>query len=396
MILLFSGSDVDNRLVGAEDSKERQDLFAQFQNTCGSGFESVIYVRPGLPIKLLRQQWAGRPFPAALQAQNLARPFYQAQFQSQLLDLKPNVIVLSIEPDLRLPLWRHKAEGFLFCPESDVNQQWLQDEFEPLGLTTPDAYEADLLALVEEIKVGLGAAVLILNGSTVDPADDVYSYNGRQTTLPVQINRFNLALLRVSMQRGISIIDVDRLAAEAGDPHITALLQYSENLTDIIRQEIVRIIDDLDLGHNDQPLYKLEMPYVDLTIREGVVAAWYKAVGDPVKFGDKLVDLEVEFEKIKRTTNAQILSRKKTQQIRAKRTKLIRRKWQRALVQLISGGEGYLQQIYSQPNSAVQQGTLMAAITAENIELTGKPPMDITTAAKFKVSAQKLSIEKDS
>jgi hypothetical protein len=252
------------------------------------------------------------------------------------------------------------------------------------------------MALVEEIKVGLGAAVLILNGSTVDPADDVYSYNGRQTTLPVQINRFNLALLRVSMQRGISIIDVDRLAAEAGDPHITALLQYSENLTDIIRQEIVRIIDDLDLGHNDQPLYKLEMPYVDLTIREGVVAAWYKAVGDPVKFGDKLVDLEVEFEKIKRTTNAQILSRKKTQQIRAKRTKLIRRKWQRALVQLISGGEGYLQQIYSQPNSAVQQGTLMAAITAENIELTGKPPMDITTAATFKVSAQKLSIEKDS
>jgi hypothetical protein len=38
----------------------------------------------------------------------------------------------------------------------------------------------------------------------------------------------------------------------------------------------------------------------------------------------------------------------------------------------------------------------MAAITAENIELTGKPPMDITTAATFKVSAQKLSIEKDS
>ncbi len=389
MIIFFSASQDVNQIVGSENPEQRQKLQSHFQKAFGSQFEANIQIGPALPIKMLRQrqQWANRPFPPPLEAQNLTSSFYQAQFQNQFTNLKPDAIILSIEPDLYQPIWQHKEEGFLLCPNTDCDSQWLQDTFEPIGLTSPSEYEANLLALVEEIKANIGTAILILNGSTIDPNDSTFNYNNQKDTLPVRINRFNLALLRVSMQAGISIIDVDRLAAESGDPHVLSPLRYSDTLNNIIQQEVVRIINDLALEEGNQPLYKLEMPYVDLTVKEGTVANWHKAAGDSIHVGDKLVDIAVQFQIMKRTHSARFLSRTKTKKAGGKMGRL--------LVQLISAGEGKLHQIYTEPNSTVQQGTLMAAITAENPTSNTHPIQEVTNAALFRVSAQKLSIGED-
>jgi hypothetical protein len=114
------------------------------------------------------------------------------------------------------------------------------------------------------------------------------------------------------------------------------------------------------------------------------VSNWYKAVGDPVAVGDNLVDLEVGYDLIQRTHSARFLSRKRTRKAPAKRG--------RALVRLISAGDGQLHEIFAGPGTAVQHGALMGAITAETLDPALKPELDIHSAAIFKVSAQKLSI----
>jgi hypothetical protein len=374
-----------------ENAKQNGQLLNQFRKTFGQKFEPIIHAESAFNIKLLLQQLENRPFPSSLKEQNLYSPYYLAHFQNRLANKKPDVIVLSIEPDLNQPLYHHKSEDFCFSPEpnweqhwSDSQKAWLNREFEQVGLTDPNQYERDLLALVNAYRENWNSAVLILNASTIDPNDKIYTYRGLEDHLPLRINLFNLALLRVSMQAGVSIVDIDRLVAEVGAKHVIKPLQYSDEVATIINQEIVRIIADLGLAENDQSLLRLDMPY-DPIVKEGTVKVWHKKIGDNVNIGEKLVDLEASFRKLQRTQSSLHLSRGKHNKAGGK--------IEQVLVRLTAAKSGVLREIYAHPGNQVQEGTLMAIISnnghVRNINLHSV----VLSAAKFRVDVHKLDIE---
>jgi hypothetical protein len=391
MIIFLKINEEIGHLIGTENSDTRRQLLNQFREKFGGAFEAEFHSESALNVRLLQQQLEGRSFPHSLKEQHLTDAYYQAHFKSGISDNIPDVIILSIEPDLCLPLWRHKTEGYYLSPEpgweqkwTESQQRWLKTDFDLFDQTSPENFQSDLAILVEEYFTRWNAAVLVLNASTIDPDDNLYTYRGLEDTLPLRTNQFNLALLRISMEKGISIVDVDRMVSEAGAAHVLKSLHYSDEVNRTILQEIIRIIEDLGLVQNEQPISRLVMPYVDLMVKEGVILTWHKKVGEQVNVGDKLVDLEAEFRKLKRTQSSLHLSRGKSSKAGGK--------MERVLVRLTSANSGILHKIYVETGTQVQEGTLIAAISENGLDLDNHPEIDIHSAAKFNITVQKLNI----
>ncbi len=109
-----------------------------------------------------------------------------------------------------------------------------------------EAYIADLKAVVDLLKVGRGSHIFFVNASTVDPTGPVRNYH-RLTADPIaiRIHKLDLALIELSYQTGISIIDVDRVLAEMGaGRHVRRALDYSPEACAAIADEFVRVLDD--------------------------------------------------------------------------------------------------------------------------------------------------------
>ena len=91
-----------------------------------------------------------------------------------------------------------------------------------------------------------GCRVLLVNGSTV--------VTPRDRDRSVAIAALNLAAVELSMQTGISVIDVDRAVAElGGDAHVNGVLSYSPEASAAIREELVRVLADYGF-FDDRPL----------------------------------------------------------------------------------------------------------------------------------------------
>jgi hypothetical protein len=86
--------------------------------------------------------------------------------------------------------------------------------------------------------------VIALNGCTFDPADHTTRHTADEVA-PTRLQRFNLALVELSMAEGISVLDVDRIVAEhgAGD-HVEGLLRYDRVLCEAVRDQLADVIDD--------------------------------------------------------------------------------------------------------------------------------------------------------
>lgn len=165
----------------------------------------------------------------------------------------PDVIVLSLQPEVAHTLWRHRRDGFLLFPAPDWEQVWpaaqregLRANYAPVAPLSAEQFKATFTRLVRTIKARLDAHVLVFNCSTIDPADQVHNYHGLEDTLAVRVHRFNLALYQISTEEGISIIDVDRLVAELGaDRHVVKGLHYSAEAYRAIGQECFRVLEDI-------------------------------------------------------------------------------------------------------------------------------------------------------
>ena len=114
------------------------------------------------------------------------------------------------------------------------------------GEVPPDSIDELVSRLIRSLKTATSAHVVVFNGSSIDPGHHVVGYRNVGSTTSEIIRRWNLAILRVSMEQGISIIDVDRLVAEAGATgNVVAALRYSETMKDVICHEFVRVLADI-------------------------------------------------------------------------------------------------------------------------------------------------------
>lgn len=143
------------------------------------------------------------------------------QGSSGVFAFEPNIVVLSIESDLRGSIG-----------------EW--------GPAEADQFQSDLIEVVHLIKERLGSHIIVLNASSVDPAGKVASYSGLEhEPSELRAHRYNLAVMHVSFQEGISVVDVDRLIAELGAQQaVSRFLEYAPEAATSVCNELVRVIGD--------------------------------------------------------------------------------------------------------------------------------------------------------
>lgn len=189
--------------------------------------------------------------PQALRAITFAWPYGAAsQFGTAFFDEPVDAYVLSIQPDVTTKLARHRATGCLFYPgpPSEMSSElrvWLRAECDVSPLLTPEQSCANLNAIVERVRARSQAPILIYNLSSVTPGDRVARYRGFDETLKTRILRFNLALVALSTETGVFIVDVDRIAACAGADrvkldHVRVNVEGSR----LVGAEVVRLLQE--------------------------------------------------------------------------------------------------------------------------------------------------------
>jgi len=216
-------------------------------------------VEPCWRSDLLLQQLRDAPAPADLREKGLADDRHlAAQYQSRLFRARPDVVVFSLEPEVRNVLWRHMERGYLFFPPPGREQTWAAAqqetflrEFSSAGLRSVAEFKQNFIQLIREIKRRLDAHVVVFNCSSFDPEERTYDYHGVDDPLSLRVHRFNLALIEISAEEGISILDVDRLVAEiGGERHVSRALRYSREACEVICGEFVRILQDIGFFEN--------------------------------------------------------------------------------------------------------------------------------------------------
>lgn len=207
--------------------------------------------QPSSRFDLILQQLDRSGVPPAVA--ELGDAFVAAQWSGALFESRPDVVVLSLEPDLAHEVFRHRSEGWLLAPPLGferswpaAKRRWLEERFEPLGRAGVEASMTSLLRLVAEIKARLEAHVVVFNASTVDPDDRTSNFRGVAETTPLRIHAFDRALMEVSVLEGISIVDVDRRIGELGaGRHVEGALRYSAEAQRALAEELARVLADI-------------------------------------------------------------------------------------------------------------------------------------------------------
>jgi lysophospholipase L1-like esterase len=216
---------------------------------------------PGYLVRLKHETWSRSDallhsnglVPETLISRQLPMGVYPlaSQFSRAIFETKADAIVLSIQPDLTTTLERHKREGFLLYASergswSAEDKQWLKSDFEPVANLDVAESMANFTTLVEKIREGSEAPILIYNMSPVMPGEAIHCHQGFSDAYSTRIRRFNLGLIDLSERTGVSIIDVESLLARKG----TDILKLDAlHLTPagyrIVAEEVVRVLGDL-------------------------------------------------------------------------------------------------------------------------------------------------------
>lgn len=132
----------------------------------------------------------------------------------------------------------------LFQVASDIVVFSLEPEI--TGLVPVERFRQEFPQLVADIKERLAAHVIVFNCFTFDPDDHTCNYHGAQDTQALRALKLNLALIDISTEEGISIVDVDRILAELGGAsNVTEAFRYSPQACELIRDEFLRILQDI-------------------------------------------------------------------------------------------------------------------------------------------------------
>lgn len=175
----------------------------------------------------------------------------ESQFSPAVFETDAEVIALSVQPDVNSYLVRHRRDGFLFYaadwstwPKAD--QAWLREHFTLEPLLSLRASMDNLARVIERIRLRSAAPILIYNLSAVVPGEQLHAYAGLDETLSTRIRRFNLGLIELSQQTGVSIVDVDAIVARGGADRLKFdALHLTGEGCQAVAETVVQILDDL-------------------------------------------------------------------------------------------------------------------------------------------------------
>jgi len=175
-----------------------------------------------------------------------------SQFSRAVFDGRYDAVVLSVQPDVYMQLHRHRADFYrLFASDERTwpaaDRDWLKREFALTPLLDVAESMRQFASIVATIRaVAAEVPILIYNVSTFDPADSAHCHQGFEETLAERARRFNLGLIELSRQTGISVVDVDAVVARAGAARLKldALHLTAEGYR-LVAAEVVHILADL-------------------------------------------------------------------------------------------------------------------------------------------------------
>lgn len=254
-VLLKGGQDLTDCIFGPQQVPTGDSLLDKLAREKFAGVVKIrIALESGGRSDLWLQQFRMNTIPSELAENGLDGADVEAQFTAPMLTDRPDVVIFSVLPDATQALWQHKSDRYLFQPVADwattwplPRQQWFRRQFNNVGLLSITESNQNLLEFVRTVKGRVDAHIVAFNGSTVDPADHTHSYFGmNEDTLALRVHRLDLALMRLSVQEGISIVDVDRRIAEVGaDKHVLKALTYSPEACRAVGQELFSVLADI-------------------------------------------------------------------------------------------------------------------------------------------------------
>ena len=122
----------------------------------------------------------------------------------------------------------------------------LREECSAEDFLDVDASMANFARIIARIRERSQAAILIYNLSSVVPGERIHSHAGLDELFSTRIRRFNLGLIGLSQETGISIIDVDGLLARAGAEQLKMdAIHLKGEGSRLVAEEVVRVLDDL-------------------------------------------------------------------------------------------------------------------------------------------------------
>jgi GDSL-like lipase/acylhydrolase family protein len=229
-----------------------------------NGINEVVRARfPGVVVRVRHEPFsrsdalvetAGK-IPADLSSRDLELGPYTlaSQFSRMAFETHADVFVLSLQPDLTNALLRNRRDGYLFCPMhweawSSADQTWLREAFAYQRVLEVEGSMRNLSAIVARIRQRSEAPILIYNVSAVVPGERIHTYQGLDEIFSTRIRRFNLALVELSRETGISVVDVDAIVARAGADRLKLdALHLTAEGCRLVAEEVVRILEDLGL-----------------------------------------------------------------------------------------------------------------------------------------------------
>lgn len=187
-----------------------------------------------------RDPWL-KPHPAAM------------QFSDAIYRTRADAIILSIMPDVTAGLLDHRSGDYSLyagnIPEWPIaDRQWLAREFTGPRLASVDEASAHWRTVIERIRDHTPAPILVFNMSPFTPGDPPHCFLGLDDDISTRIREFNLALVRLSRETGISIVDVEGVVGRAGAERASVSAVHLSALGyELVARAVVRILGDYGL-----------------------------------------------------------------------------------------------------------------------------------------------------
>ena len=139
---------------------------------------------------------------------------------------------------------RPRSVLFAGCAPGDL--AWLRSSFEAVRAIEPERSMENFRTIVDRLRRRSDVPVLIYNVSSVVPGDRVHCHAGFDDMLSTRIRRFNLGLIELSRETGISVVDVDAIVARHGADRLKVdALHLNADGCRLVAEEVVAILHDL-------------------------------------------------------------------------------------------------------------------------------------------------------
>lgn len=173
-------------------------------------------------------------------------------------EFNKDVVILSSGADAARTVYRHKEHGFLVDPGGwwlDQSKEqvlknldtvkWFRANFESVGRITPEQFYENYSRIIPLIRKDTDAHILMFNTLTVEPGNRTHSYQLIKDAHSRHRRQINLALIELSRQFDISIVDVDRVLKRLGLSELQVdFAHYPPEMFGPVADEIFRLLSD--------------------------------------------------------------------------------------------------------------------------------------------------------